>query len=99
MSTGQNAGSIPELSEIRKAIDGIDGALITLFAKRFAEVNKVVKVKQKHDLPAAIPARIEEIVLKIRADATKQGFPPDVAEKIWRLLINEMIIFEESHLT
>ena len=91
--------SNPELSELRKAIDGIDGALITLFSKRFEEVKKVVKVKQKHGLPAAIPSRIEEIVLKIRADAKKQGFPPDVAEKIWRLLINEMIKFEESHLT
>ena len=87
-----------ELTEIRKAIDGIDAALITLFARRFDEVKKVVAVKQKHGMAAAIPARIEEIVKRVRQDADKAGFPPDVAEKIWRLLINEMIIFEESHL-
>ena len=87
-----------ELTEIRKAIDGIDAALITLFARRFDEVKKVVAVKQKHGMPAAIPARIEEIVKRVRVDADKVGFPPDVAEKIWRLLINEMISFEESHL-
>jgi len=87
-----------ELDNIRKTIDGIDGALIALFARRFDEVKKVVGVKKAHHLPAAVPTRIEEIVVRVRADAEKAGFPPDVAEKIWRLLINEMIKFEESHL-
>ena len=98
MSTGEHAVSNAELTEIRKAIDGIDAALITLFARRFDEVKKVVLVKQKYGLPAAVPTRIEEIVKRVRLDADKAGFPPDVAEKIWRLLINEMISFEESHL-
>lgn len=87
-----------ELLNIRKAIDGIDSALITLLARRFDEVKKVVHVKQIAKIPAAVPARIEEIVKRVRVDAEKQGFPPDVAEKIWRLLIGEMIKFEEKHL-
>jgi len=91
--------STPELDNIRKAIDGIDGALIALFAKRFDEVKKVAVEKHKHGLPAVVPARIEAIVKRIRADAEKAGFPPDVAEKIWRLLINEMIAFEEAELS
>ncbi len=90
--------STPELLNIRKTIDGIDGALMALFAKRFEEVKKVTAEKQKHGLPAAVPARIEEIIKRVRADAQKQGFPADVAEKIWRLLIAEMIKYEEAHL-
>ena len=90
--------STPELDNIRKAIDGIDGALIALLAKRFDEVKKVAVEKHKHGLPAVVPARIEAIVKRIRADAERAGFPPDVAEKIWRLLINEMIAYEEAEL-
>ena len=91
--------SSDELSTIRKNIDGIDGALIALFARRFDEVKKVVAVKQNLGVPASVPARIEEVVSRVRGDAEKAGFPPDVAEKIWRLLIDEMIKFEESHLS
>ena len=98
MTTPPKKPAPPELGDLRTAIDGVDGALVSLFAKRFALVNQVVSVKQAHGLPASIPDRIEEVVQRVRADAEKQGFPAGTAEKIWRLLINEMIAFEEKHL-
>ena len=87
-----------ELAPMRKAIDGIDGALVELFARRFDEVKKVTEVKHRLGLPAAIPARIEVVIGRVRATAEKAGFPADTAEKIWRLLMQEMIAYEESHL-
>jgi isochorismate pyruvate lyase len=86
------------LGDLRQAIDGVDQELVSLLAKRLALVNQVVDIKKQHGLPAAIPERIEEVVTRTRAEAQRQGFLPDVAEKIWRLLINEMIAYEESHL-
>jgi isochorismate pyruvate lyase len=87
-----------ELGEVRKAIDGIDGALIALFARRFDEVKKVTAIKHRHNLPAAVPSRVDAIITRVRADAEREGFPPAIAEKIWRLLINEMIAYEEAEL-
>jgi len=87
-----------ELGDLRHSIDGVDGALVSLLAKRFALVNQVVEIKKVHGLPASIPERIEEVIVRVRGEAEKAGFLPDVAEKIWRLLINEMVKYEESHL-
>jgi isochorismate pyruvate lyase len=87
-----------ELGNLRHSIDGVDGALVSLFAKRLGLVDQVLEVKKAHGLPASIPDRVEEVIVRVRAEAERAGFLPDVAEKIWRLLINEMIKYEEKHL-
>jgi isochorismate pyruvate lyase len=87
-----------ELAELRSAIDGVDGALVALLARRFDFVQKVVEAKLVLDLPAAIPARVEEVITRVRAEAGAQGFPADTAEKLWRQLIADMIAFEEKAL-
>ena len=87
-----------ELADLRRAIDGVDGALVALLARRFGFVQKVVEAKLALGLPAAIPARVEEVITRVRAEAEQEGFLADVTEKIWRLLIDEMIRYEEGHL-
>ncbi len=86
------------LAELRSAIDSVDDKLVALFAKRFALVKRVVRVKKVFGLPAAIPERIAEVVTRVRRQSTAQGFPPDTAEKLWRQLIADVIEFEEKHL-
>ena len=87
-----------DLADLRSAIDGVDGALVALLARRFDFVQKVVEAMLVLDLPAAIPARVEEVITRVRAEASAQGFPADTAEKLWRLLIADMIAFEEKAL-
>ncbi len=86
------------LADLRRSIDGVDGALVALLARRFDFVQQVVEVKKELSLPAAIPDRVEDVVTRVRAEALKQGFPPATAEKLWRQLINDMIVFEETQL-
>lgn len=93
MSTAED-----DLTNVRKAIDGIDGALMELLARRFDEVKKVIALKQQLGLPAFVPARADAVVARARASAQKVGFPPDTAAKIWTLLIDEMCKYEEAHL-
>ena len=85
-----------KLADLRSAIDGVDGALVVLLARRFEFVQEVVEAKLALGLPAAIPARVEEVITRVRAEAERQGFLADVTEKIWRLLIDEMIRYEEG---
>jgi isochorismate pyruvate lyase len=87
-----------ELADLRRAIDGVDGALVALLARRFGFVQNVVEVKKALGLPAAIPARVEEVITRVRAEAAAQGFLADTAEKLWRQLIADMIAFEEKAL-
>jgi len=86
------------LLELRHAIDGVDSALVALLVQRLALVERVVAVKRREGLPAAIPTRVEDVVAKVRAEAQRQGFPAATAEKLWRKLIADMIAFEENQL-
>ena len=86
------------LAELRHAIDGMDDELVALFAKRFTLVKEVAEFKKAHGLPAAIPARVAEVVDRVRLQAEAQGFSPETAEKLWRQLIDDMIAYEENHL-
>ncbi|MBG1230812.1 chorismate mutase [Aestuariivirga litoralis] len=98
MTAQSKSSPPPELGDLRHAIDGVDGALVALYAKRLGLVNQVLEVKKQYGLPASIPERVEEVIVRVRGEAERAGFLPDVAEKLWRLLIKEMIVYEEGHL-
>ncbi len=93
MSSGPHA-----LSELRATIDRIDRDLVALLAERVRCLDKVVEVKTRENLPAAIPERVEEVVAHVRAQAQAAGMPPELAELLWRRLIDWSISYEERHL-
>ena len=93
--TAQNSN---KLTELRRAIDGLDDELVALLAKRFELVKDVAEYKKANGVPAAIPSRVAEVVERVRRAAATKGFPPETAEKLWRQLIADMIEFEEKHL-
>ncbi|MBX9709406.1 MAG: chorismate mutase [Xanthobacteraceae bacterium] len=93
MSSGQHA-----LSELRATIDRIDREIVALLAERVRCLDKVVEVKTRENLPAAIPERVEEVVAHVRTQAETAGMPPELAELLWRRLIEWSIAYEEGHL-
>ena len=93
MPSGQHA-----LSELRATIDRIDREIVALLAQRVRCLDRVVEVKTRENLPAAIPERVEEVVAHVRAQATAAGMPPELAELLWRRLIEWSIAYEEGHL-
>ncbi len=86
------------LETLRLEIDAADTALVQLLAKRFAIVDNVLDVKRAQGLPALIPERVEVVVAHVRKLAEAQGLNADIAEKLWRVLIAETIVYEEKHL-
>jgi len=93
MTQGQHS-----LAELRGTIDRLDREIVALLAERVRHLDRVIAVKRPDNLPAAIPERVEEVVAHVRSEATAAGMPPDLAEALWRRLIDWSIAYEDGHL-
>lgn len=86
------------LADLRRRIDGVDAELVALLAKRQRCVEEVIAIKRSAQLPARIPARIDEVLAHIRELAKAQNVEPDLAVAVWREMIEQFIAYEERRL-
>jgi isochorismate pyruvate lyase len=84
------------MQDIRAEIDRLDGVLIELFAARAGYIDRAAVVKSGVGLPARITDRVEEVVANVRRQAVAQGLSPELAEALWRQLIDWSIAREET---
>ena len=85
------------LSNIRSDIDNIDSQLIRLLAQRQILVQKAGRLKPKGD-KSAVRAndRVAQVIANRRKEALELGLSPDVAESVWRSMIQAFIALEEK---
>ena len=86
------------MAELRTLIDALDGELVALLALRARCIDRAAEIKVGVGLPARIPARVEDVVAKVRARAAAEGLDPELAEGLWRRLIEWSIAREERTL-
>lgn len=91
--------NLDNMTDLRAQIDALDVALVRLFALRQKHVDRAAQLKPAAGLPARIDERIEAVVSKVEASARIEGFEPDTAGKLWRVLIEDMIAREERAMT
>lgn len=84
------------MQDIRAEIDRLDVALIALLVERAGYIDRAAIVKTGAGLPARIADRVEQVVANVRAEAMAQGLAPDLAETLWRQLIDWSIAREET---
>lgn len=84
----------PDMPTLRDQIDALDRDLIRLLAKRTGYIDRAVQIKTEVGLPASIPARIEDVVAKVKATAVDEGLDPEIVEVMWRKLIDWSIARE-----
>jgi len=94
----QTPAKMTTMREIRAGIDRLDRALVALLAERAAHIDRAAQIKATVGLPARIDSRVEEVVANVRREAAAQGLSPDLAEDLWRRLIDWSIAREECHL-
>lgn len=85
------------LAPIRTQIDQVDQQLIALLAQRLSLVAEVGKIKLEHGLPLYAPDRESAMINARRAEAEKQGVPPELIEDILRRVMRESYISENRH--
>ena len=77
-----------DMTELRAEIDALDRTLVGLLARRAALIDRAAEIKAEVGLPADIPARVEEVVTRVRATAEAEGLDAELAENVWRTLID-----------
>lgn len=83
------------MQQLRVQIDKLDSQLIGMLVTRASYIDRASDLKPDAGLPARIPARVEEVVQNVRARSGETGLDPDLAETLWRILIDWSIAREE----
>ena len=81
------------MAEVRQGVDALDRALVALLAERQRYMDAAARIKPDRDA-VHDDARIEDVVAKVLAAARDAGLSPDIAEPVWRLLIDRCIAYE-----
>ncbi len=81
------------MSDVRYEVDRLDRALVKLIAERQSLMDAAARIKGNRNT-VRDPARIEEVVSKVLAEARKQGLSPAIAEPVWRTMIEQCIQHE-----
>lgn len=81
------------LDEVRSSIDAVDRQLVKLLAERRGYVLQAARFK-KDEGDVRAPARVEQVVAKVRGLAEAEGVEPDLVEGIWREMIAGFIRLE-----
>jgi len=87
------AENCDSMAELRVAIDALDARLVALLAVRQAYIERAAQLKSGRD-QVRDPARIEEVVSKVIAEGRKAGLSAQIAEPVWRTLIEASIQHE-----
>ena len=81
------------MTEVRQGVDALDRALVALLAERQRYMDAAARIKPSRDV-VHDDARIEDVVAKVLSAARHAGLSPDIAEPVWRLLIDRCIAHE-----
>lgn len=83
------------MDNVRAEIDRLDRILVTLVAERTRYIEAAARIKPDLD-EVRLEWRIEDVVSKTLKAAQEVGLPPDIAEPVWRLLIEKSIAHEAT---
>lgn len=92
----RDPSEIGTMAELRREIDALDRQLVALLAARARLIDRAAELKPGEGMPARITPRVEEVVANARAGAEAQGWDPDLAEAIWRQMVEWSIAREEA---
>lgn len=84
------------LDEVRLRIDSLDRRIVELIAERQQWVAAAGSLK-KDEQAVRAPARVEQVIAKVRGLAEDAGASPEVVEAAYRALIAAFIDLELDH--
>jgi isochorismate pyruvate lyase len=81
------------MAEVRQGVDALDRQLVALLAERQRYMDAAARIKQDR-ATVRDEARIEDVVAKVKAAAREAGLSTEIAEPVWRTLIERCIAYE-----
>ena len=81
------------MADVRQGVDSLDRALVALLAERQRYMDAAARIKPDRDA-VFDQARIDDVVAKVLVAAEAHHLSPDIAEPVWRLLIDRCIAHE-----
>jgi isochorismate pyruvate lyase len=78
------------LEEVRSNIDALDRRIVALLAERSQQVKHAARFKRDTDAVKA-PARVEQVITKVKALAVEAGVEATVVEATYRAMIGAFI--------
>ena len=85
---------LADMPALRAAIDDLDRKLAQLMAERTRLIARAAEIKAGIGWPARIDSRVEEVAANARANALIAGYDADLAEALWRLMMEHFIAQE-----
>ena len=92
--TRPDPASLPDMDALRAAIDALDRDLAAALAYRSRLIDRAAQIKAGAGLPARIGWRVEEVAANARRNAAAEGLDPDLAEALWRRMMDHFIAQE-----
>ena len=81
------------MTDVRLGVDALDRELVRILVVRQGYMHAAARIKQDRDA-VYDEARIEDVVAKVIETAKSEGLSPDIAEPVWRKLIERCIAHE-----
>jgi isochorismate pyruvate lyase len=91
----RSAAKAESLDDVRAEIDRIDRQLVELVAEREQWVRQAARFKTSRAEVEA-PARVEQVIGKVRGLASEAGASPEVVERLYRAMIAAFIELEHA---
>lgn len=92
--TDADIAALPDMIALRAAMDSLDREIARLIGIRSKIIDRASEIKAKVGLPARIDTRVEEVAAKARANAAVAGYDADLAEALWRTMMDHFIAQE-----
>ncbi|WP_203294107.1 chorismate mutase [Maricaulis parjimensis] len=83
------------MAQVREGVDALDRALVGLIARRSRYMEAAARIKPSRDT-VRDDWRVEDVVSKVKAEAARTGLCLDIAEPVWRELVERSIAYEFS---
>lgn len=90
---GQPPGRCENMAEVRAEIDRIDRVLVKLLSERQRYIERAAEIKSDR-IAVRDEDRVEDVIAKVLTEARKAGLNAEIAEPVWRTLVERSIAFE-----
>lgn len=81
------------MAEVRAGVDALDEQIVTLLGTRMRFMDAAARIKPNRAL-VRDEVRKAAVIAHARQVATRAGFPPDLAEKLYDQLVEASIAYE-----